>query len=167
MALCNPYPHTNTCCSHYKTKYWLLHSQHHYLKTILKTFYTHLHYSCTTHVMCTSQTLTSKASHLSEMNNNHFILSSKARLLLKSSIFSGQWRRTIVSPAAGSLRDVRRMLTQFFHTFPSFSHALTRGRSQQPFLRHRKQKRKGHKERYCSDQGKRSTLCGMLLFLKE
>ncbi len=29
-----------------------------------------------------------------------------------------------MSPASGSLRDVHRMLKQFFHTLPSFSHAL-------------------------------------------
>jgi len=65
-----------------------------------------------------------------------------------------------VSPAAGSLHDVRRMLTQFVRTFPSFSHALLGGEANNLSS----VTEKGHKERYCSDQGKGSTLYGTLLF---
>ncbi len=66
--------------------------------------------------MCTSQTLTSKASHLSEMNKIISYYPGTARILSNLSPFLVVSEGELVSPASGSLCDVHRMLKQFFHT---------------------------------------------------
>lgn len=73
-----------------------------------------------------------------------------------------------MSPAAGSLHDVRRMLTQFVHTFPSFSHALLGGEANNLSSVTENRRERGTKRDIVQTRGKDplSTECYSFFFLR-